>query len=293
MTVTEGAAATTTNAVFTVSLSKPTDQVVTVQYQTADGTSTIANGDYVASSGTLTFTAKVPTQQLTVVVNGDTRNEANETFFVNLSNPTGGPTIGDGQGVGTITDDDATPTLTISPSPASLNVIEGNAGTTPAVFTVTLSAVSGQTVTVNYATADGTARVDNGDYTALSGTLTFPAKGATTQQITVQVAGDTRQESNETITVTLSGAVNATIAGTGVGTILILNDDGPPTLTINDATVSEGNAGTTNAVFTVTLSPVSGLNATVNYSTTDSTAKLANNDYVAASGTLTFPARAP
>ena len=85
MTVTEGNSGTV-NAAFTVSLSAASGQTVTVNYATANGTA-VAPGDYTAASGTLTFTPGVTTQTLTVPVNGDTLNEPNETFFVNLSGP--------------------------------------------------------------------------------------------------------------------------------------------------------------------------------------------------------------
>jgi large repetitive protein len=186
---------------------------VTVSYATADGTAT-AGSDYTATAGTLTFAPGVTSQTLTVAVLGDTRNEANETFFMNLSTPSNA-TIADGQGQGTILNDDSLPTLSIN----NVTVTEGNTGTTPAVFTVTLSAASSQTVTVNYATADGKATAGS-DYTATAGTLTF-TPGTTSQTITVAVLGDTVKESTETFFVNLSNATNATIAsGRGRGTIL-------------------------------------------------------------------------
>src|SRR5207249_3985573 len=118
-----------------------------------------------------------------------------------------------------------------------VTITEGNTGTTAAVFTVTLSTASSQTVTVNYATADGTARAGS-DYTGTAGTLTF-APGVTTQTLTVAVLGDTRNEANETFFVNLTPS-NATIAdGQGQGTIL--NDDALPALSINNVTVTEGN----------------------------------------------------
>jgi parallel beta-helix repeat protein len=92
---------------FVVSLSAPSPVTVTVSYATADGTAT-AGSDYTAASGTLTFTPGVTTQPLPVQVLGDAAVEPDETFLVNLSAPTGA-TIGDGQGVGTIGDDDTPP----------------------------------------------------------------------------------------------------------------------------------------------------------------------------------------
>jgi len=99
---------------------------------------------------------------------------------------------------------------------------EGKSGTTSFTFTVTLSSVYDAAVTVNFATADGTANAGN-DYTSASGTLTF-APGETTKTITILVKGDNKKEANETFFVNLSGASNALIAdGQGLGTIL--NDD--------------------------------------------------------------------
>jgi hypothetical protein len=104
-------------------------------------------------------------------------------------------------------------------------VTEGNGGTTTATFTVTLAPISGQTVTVDFATADGTATTANNDYVAATGTLTFNP-GTASQPIAVTVNGDTNLESDETFLVNLSNPVNATLTdGQGVGTIL--NDDGP------------------------------------------------------------------
>src|SRR5206468_2292528 len=112
VTVTEGDSGTV-NATFTVSLSAASGQTVTVQAATANGTAT-APADYTAVGlTTLTFAPGQTSQSLTVLVNGDTLDEADETFLVNLSNPSNA-SISDGQGVGTITDDDGTPTLTIN-----------------------------------------------------------------------------------------------------------------------------------------------------------------------------------
>src|SRR5438270_3853088 len=201
---------------FTVSLSAASTQTITVNYATADGTAT-APSDYVATSGMLTFTPGQTTQTINVTINGDTTNEPNETFNVNLSSPTNA-TISNTMGTGTIQNDDAVPTVSIG----NVSQNEGNSGTTPFDFTATLSQASAQVVTVNYATANGTATAPS-DYTATSGTLTFNS-GTTTQTITVNVNGDTTFEPDETFTVNLSSPSNATIsAATGNGTIV--NDD--------------------------------------------------------------------
>lgn len=277
VSVTEGNAGPV-NAVFTVSLSAASAQTITVNFATADNTAT-APADYTTASGTLTFAPGVTSQPVTVIVRGDTLDELDETYFVNLSGATNA-TIADNQGLGTITDDDATPSLTIN----DISVTEGDAGTVNAVFTVSLSASSGQTVTVNFATADNTA-IAPADYTSTGGMLTF-AQGVTSQPITVPVQGDILDELDETFFVNLSGAVNATISNNqGIGTIT--DDDGTPSMSINDVTVTEGNAGTVNAIFTVSLSAASAQTVTVNFASADNTAA-APADYTAASNSLTF-----
>ncbi|WP_370677708.1 Calx-beta domain-containing protein [Pleomorphomonas sp. PLEO] len=266
----------TSSATFTVSLSQPAGAGgVSFDIATADGTAT-GGVDYVASSLTgQTIAAGSSSATFTVQVNGDTLNEPNETFFVNVSNVSGA-SVADAQGQGTIVNDDGQPTLSID----DVSVNEGNSGTTTATFTVSLSAASGQTVSVNYASADGTATAGS-DYVARSGTLTF-APGTTAQGVAVTINGDTAIEPSETFSVNLSGASNATIAqATGTGTIL--NDDGQPSLSINDVSLSEGNAGTSAFTFTVSLSQPAGAGGvSFDIATADGTAT-AGVDYVAAS----------
>lgn len=277
--VTEGNSGTTT-AAFTVSLSNLSTQTVTVNYATANDTAT-AGSDYVATSGTATITAGQLSTTVNVTVNGDTTFEPNEFFFVNLTSPTNG-TISDAQATGVINNDDAQPVISLSINDVS--VTEGNSGTTSAGFTVSLSNPSSQTVTVNYATADGTATAGS-DYSSLGGTLTFDPN-QTSKPFSVTVNGDTTFETNETFNVNLSGETNASIGDNqGVGTIS--NDDAQPTISITDVSLTEGNAGTSVAGFTVSLSNPSSQAITVNYATTDTTTT-AGSDYVTASGTLTF-----
>nr|WP_311549696.1 putative Ig domain-containing protein [Xanthomonas arboricola] len=233
VSVNEGNAGTT-NATFTVSLSQPAGAGgVSFDIATADGTAT-AGVDYVASSLTgQTIPAGSSSATFTVLVNGDTLSEPNETFFVNVSNVTGA-TVADAQGLGTIVNDDAVPSLSID----DVSVNEGNSGTTTATFTVSLSAASGQTVSVNYATANGSATAGS-DYVARSGTLTF-TPGTTAQGVAITVNDDTAVEPNETFSVGLSGASNASIArATGTGTIL--NDD--VVVTVGPASLPAATAG--------------------------------------------------
>ncbi|MEE8524800.1 MAG: Calx-beta domain-containing protein [Thermoanaerobaculia bacterium] len=171
-------------------------------------------------------------------------------------------------------------TLTIGDA----TVVEGDSGTTAAVFDVTLTGVTPQTVQVSFATEDGTATVADGDYLATGGVLAFGQPG--TQQVVVEVFGDTREEGFDVFFVTLSNAVNATIIdGEGQGTII--NDD-VSNLAITDVSVSEGDSGTVNAVFSLTLSAPSAFTVGVGYATRDGTAT-AGADYATGAGTLIFP----
>jgi N-acetylneuraminic acid mutarotase len=229
-TLVEGNAAT---MVFTVTLSNPHTTAITVDYATSDGSAT-AGPDYTAAAGTLTFAPGQTSRTITIAINNDIVSEAQETFFVNLGNAVGAD-IDDAQAVGTILNDD---TVTVSIGDAS--VVEGNAGATVVLFTVALSAAAEQIVSVDFATGNATATAGS-DYTAAAGTVVFNP-GETTRTIPITVHGDTDFESDETFVVTLSNDFNVEIDdGQGIGTIL--NDDVPPSLSIGDVTVTEGDSG--------------------------------------------------
>ena len=394
----------TTSFVFTVTLSAPSPNNISVDFATADGTATVADNDYAQVSSTLSFPYGTQTGTVTVAVTGDTNLEPDENFFVNLSNATGGAIIIDNQGMGTIVNDDSasadmqitktgpatiqlgqqivytislrnagpssadnvivsdpgpsgltfqsntgdcsnvfpcfletvgngqTRTITstyllptgyegpstitntasvstdtndpvstnntstvfttiVSAQPSlsigSVAVVKPASGTVAAVFPVTLSQPSASDVLVFYASADGTAHAP-ADYQAVSSTLIIPA-GATSSSITVLVNGNVIAADDKAFTVTLFNPSNAVItagAGTGTGTI---QDRTPlPTLSIGDVNVAPGGSGTTPAIFSVTLSSVTGRTVSVNYSTADGTATAGNNDYIPTSGTLFF-----
>lgn len=148
-------------------------------------------------------------------------------------------------------------------------VTEGKSSTTPLEFTVTLSPASAKTVTVQYATADGTA-VAASDYVAASGTLTFlPAES--TKTVVVRVNGDLLNEDDETLSLHLGNATGAAIgASSALGTIR--NDDPAPSLSVGNAAAKEGGAGTTPMTFTVTLGAASGRTVAVTVATADGTA---------------------
>ena len=204
-------------AQFAVTLSAASTQTVTVAYATADGTAT-AGSDYQAASGKLTFAPGETSKTVSVLVKGDRLAEPNETFFVNLSNPSNA-TIADGHGVGTILDDE--PRISVG----DVSKKEGKKGqTTLFTFTVTLSAAYDQPVTMSFQTVNGTAKTSGNDYVAKTGKLTF-APGETTKTITIAVKGDGMKEANETFYLDLFGNSSNSLftKSRGIGTIL--NDD--------------------------------------------------------------------
>jgi hypothetical protein len=222
---------------FTIGLSAPAPSNVTFDIATQDNTATVADNDYVAHAVTAqTISTGNSTATFDVTVNGDASIEADETFFVNVTNVSGA-TLADGQGLGTILNDDS-PQLTIN----DVTVAEPDSGTTTAHFTVTLSPTSTQTVMVNYTTADNTAIAPN-DYLATNGTLTF-TPGQSTQTIDVLVNGDTTNEAIcETFFVNLSSPVNAAVSDTqGIGSI---TDNDGTKLAISQIYGGGGNASAT------------------------------------------------
>ncbi len=270
----------TTDAIFTVSLSSPLKNDVSIDYATEDGTAT-APSDYQATSGSVTILKGDLEAPIPVVVNGDTFFEDDETFFVNIE-AAGGPPIDDGQGQGTILNDDEVETLSID----DVSLMEGDSGLSDAVFTVSLSSPREDDVFIDFATADGTASAGP-DYRATEGREMIEA-GDTTTTIEVPVVGDVLSEPNETFFVNIESVEGPPIAdGQGVGTIL--NDDGVAVLSIDDVSVPEGNTSLANAVFTVSLSVPSAVDVFVDFATSNGTAKR-GADYRKTEGRVVIPA---
>ncbi len=242
-TVAEGAAGTSVDAVFTVTLSAPSGKPITVDWATADGTAT-AGADYQAGSGQLSFAPGEMTKTVDVMVTGDDVDEFDETFTVELTGESNA-TPADALGLGTITDDDDEPSVSIG----DRTVTEGASGSTvDATFTVSLSAVSGKAITVDWATADGAATAP-ADYAAASGQLDF-APGETEHTVAVTVAGDDEDEGDHAASVELSGLVNVG-AGDLSGDLLITDDDADVNITKTDG-VAEATPGTGHS-YTVTV----------------------------------------
>ncbi len=213
----EGNAGTTA---FTFTLTRSGDltssSIVSVS---TGGGSALAPTDYASQSNILVaFAPNSPTATFTVNVNGDPNVEPDENFFVNVTSVTNA-TIGDGQGQGTIQNDDPPPTISID----DVSKSEGNGGTTAYVFTLTRTGDLSVPSTISWSTADGSAAAPT-DYGAVPSTqVTFIANQATAQ-VTVYVNGDTTVETDESFFVNLASVSNATFGKSqGVGTIK--NDD--------------------------------------------------------------------
>jgi chitinase len=276
---------------FPVTLDRAQSAPVTVDFSTPSTIGSATPGsDYTATSGTLTFAPSETSKTITVQVNGDTTVEPDETFFVNLANPSANATLGDLQAAATILNDDQQPAqINIG---ADLSLPEGDSGQTAFQFPVTLDRAQSAPVTVDFSTPSTIGSATPGsDYTATSGTLTF-APGETSKTITVQVNGDTTVEPDETFFVNLANpSANATL-GDLQAAATILNDDQvviepPAQISIADLSLPEGDIGQTAFGLTISLDRAESTPVTVDYSTADGTAT-APSDYIAGSGTLIF-----
>lgn len=161
-------------------------------------------------------------------------------------------------------------------------VTEGDSGVTSVNFTVTLAEASSQTITATFQTEDGSA-IAGFDYVAKTGTLTF-APGQITATISIDVIGDTAGEGTEFFFVRIAPGTNAVIDN-DLASADILDTD--TRIVVDDASIPEGNSGTTTLSITVRLTTVSTTSVSVNYATANNDA-IAGLDYVTASGTLTF-----
>ena len=265
------------SAVFPMTLSEASALAVTVAYTTQSGTAQ-PGADYVTTSGTLTFTPGVTALTVTVPLVTDAIDEDDESFALSLSNAVNAVASAT-PGVATIVDDDAPPQVSVT----DCGEFEDSSGPGACLGSVSLSAASGKTVSVAFATQNGTATAP-ADYTAASGVLTFPP-GTLQRPLSVPFVPDSVDEQDETFTIALTAPVNASLGDAqGIGTIF---DDDGPVLSIAQPQVLEGNAGTTDATFAFSLSGPSVQSVLVSYATGDLTA-MAGVDYQPRTGTLTF-----
>jgi uncharacterized repeat protein (TIGR01451 family) len=266
----------------TVTLSAPSSETATLNYATADDTAK-AGEDYSARSGTLTFAPNDTSETFDVPITNDARDETDQSFLVNLSNPVN-TVLTDTQASVSILDDDAPPTLAIG----DVIKAEGSGGTTPFNLEVTLTAPSENQVTVSFATVEDTA-TQISDFTAATDAVSF-APLETSKTVTIQVQGDTNIENDERFFVDLSAPTNATL-GKARGIATIVDDDlggAAPQVSIADATaVAEGDAGVQDVTFQLVATPTPTGPVSVAYGTASGTAT-SGEDFNAAAGTATL-----
>lgn len=235
-------------ATFVIRLDHAYAQDVTVHYKTTDG-SAVSPADYAAvGDATVVIPAGSVSATVSVPVAADILFERDENFTLDIVKATlPGPAgnepainVADASGIATIHDNDPRPSMAVS----DISVTEGNSGTVTATLTVTLDKPSGSPLTVNYATADGTA-TGGSDYVASTGSVTF-APGTTSMPLTIFVKGDTVLESSENFTVNLSSA--DTLNASASAQVTIVNDDyaAPSNIVWNGVTPGDGVAGTGN-----------------------------------------------
>ncbi|MEN3332223.1 MAG: hypothetical protein V7641_1588 [Blastocatellia bacterium] len=248
------------SAVITVIRVGGSKGTLSVNYSTANGTAT-AGSDYTAVSGTLVFADGEITKTINIPIANDGVTEPDETVQLALAAVTNLETLGYPPTATMIIQDSSTPLVLTA---SNIDVPEGDSGTKDVVVTVSLSAETGRTVSVDYNTIALSA-TSGVDFVAASGHLTF-APGVSTQGITVSIIGDTLHELDETFRVTLSNPVNATIGI--ISTVRILDDD---PLTISAVAVSrqQGSPASNSTIANVTAlhQPLNTLIVTVNGAT--------------------------
>ena len=281
-TATEPSARTTINLpAVQLSAAPAAGKNVTVKYAVSGG-SAISGSDFTLAAGTLTFTSTGSlTQTIPISLLPDTLDEANETVQVTLSAPSNAQ-------LGTLTtttltlqdDTDAAPQVGFQLAASAIKE-----AVKTSTLNVTLSAASGQTVSVPYSVTAGTATGGGIDFTLASGTLTF-APGKTTATIPLTVVNDTLHELNETVLVTLGTPTNGTLGANVVHTITIQDDDAVPKVSFK-AVTSSVSEKLGLVVIPVVLSAATSETVTINYAVlTGGTASSA--DFVLSAGTLTF-----
>ena len=285
VTIADASATEGSNITFTVTLDKAVQGGLKVTPSFTDGTATEGT-DYDENTATLTFTGTAnESKTFTVSTTQDTHVEGAETFTVGLtvSGTTLSVTATD-NATGTINDDDSA-SVTINDASAT----EGDSMT----FTVTLNKAvqGGLTVTPNYTNVT----TEDADYTKNTTALSFTGTANETKTFTVSTKEDTHVEANETFTVGLTVS-KSVVTATDTGTGTINDDEAKPYVIVNNASVQEGDSGTTALTFTARLtdenaktkSSTETVTASYKVYSESSNTATAGTDYTETNGTLTF-----
>ncbi len=278
----------TTNMTFTIGLDKPADgnESVDVTLSDVSATNPADYGD--PNPITVTFAPLATSATFTVPIVGDQFDEGPHTFTAQLSNPVN-VALTDTSATGTIIDDDAPRSLNVS----DVSQAEGNSGTTIFAFTVTLDgpAKGGEQFTWSTDLTSPEQASTPIDFVTVGLTVVTLSPAQTSVPLAVTINGDVAVEPDEQFRVLLSALSVGLTLGDGVGIGTIVNDDGVPSVSIDDVTVTEGDAGTVTAQFTVSLSDPALGGEQITVATGDGTATTADSDYAAVASTvLTFAA---
>ncbi len=267
-----------------VTLDQPSVTEVTVDYASTPGTA-VAADDYTDVSGTLVIPVGETSARFEIGISGDLCVEDDETVTVALSNLMGRATLDADTATITIQTDDPLPRISIASDPPA---DETNSGTREAGFTLSLDRISCTDVSLDYATVDGTANGTD-DFVAMSGSLVIAAfaEGA---DLSVTVNGDICVEEDEDFALSLSNLTPNAAFAVSTAAALIRNDDPLPVLDIAPSALNEGNAGSSQMSFGLSLDRQSCTDTRVDYSTSDLTATVADGDYVQAVDFVTIPA---
>ena len=253
--------------------------VLTVNYSTSNLSAT-AGQDYTAVSGVLTFAEGEAEKTISIPVAADALDEPEEFVRLKLINATDPEAIGS-PGTALLSINDNNTPLKINFE--AQQVREGDEGSTQRAFTFRLSAATSRTVAADYTTFAGTALAGS-DFEAASGRLVF-MPGTTEQSVNIRIIGDVLDEADERFLIGLQNLSNAEIGSVNQATIL--DDDAIPTVSVDDVSVAEGNSGTTNAIFNLTLSAASGRTTRVRFTTAPGTATT-GVDFTAVDTIVTF-----
>ena len=266
LTITGGSAVTEgTAASFTVSATPNVSGTVALSYTVAQ------TGDFVAAGdiGTTSVSFSGGTGTITIATVGDSTDEANGSVTVTLNAGTG-YTLGGAKTATVNVNDDDVPELTITAGSA---VTEGTA----ASFTVSASPSASGSITVNYTVTQSGAFVASGELSSQTETLS-----GGTATITVPTVGDSTDEADGSVTVTLNAGTGYTLGSTNTATVNVSDDDVPELTITAGSAVTEG----TDASFTVSASPSASGSITVNYTVTQSGAFVASGELSSQTETL-------
>ncbi|RRN77024.1 hypothetical protein EIM50_21705, partial [Pseudoxanthomonas sp. SGD-10] len=281
-----------------VQLSKPTSKSFTVDYETEDGTATLADNDYQKAAGKLSFsgTRANETVFIPVAINGDTKVEADEYFKVLLSNlsetfngrlrVTGSPAIAN------IIDDD---NLEINKS-ISIRKQDGEEGLSDAAFIFSFpDGIVLDTDTEILFDLGGSATIAQ-DYTinGSSSSIIIEA-GRNSATLRLQVADDDIVEDTEQVDLVVSRVVNqkyTDVKMEGYQSSLSISDNDYAEITAKPRSIAEGNGGSTDLIFSLRLDKQTSGAFNIKYHTEDGTALISDNDYLAVDSEVHFKGEA-